>query len=108
MQFVAFGQAARPAAKAGVGVFADAADRQRLAIQQRQQAGLSQRPQALLDGVQQGADDQALDAATEGGRGRDTQGTQPGGGPVAFLAGPGDGAIVQGSPEKDGGYDPGL
>jgi hypothetical protein len=62
----------------------------------------------LFEGVEEGTDGEAVEAAAEGGVGGDAVGAQAGSGPVLGDTGPGDGAVVEGGPEEDGDEDPGL
>src|SRR5262249_57889272 len=64
--------------------------------------------QALFQDPQQQADADAVEAAAEGGGRGQPRRPQAGGAPVALLAGPGAGPVVQGGPGQDGGQDPGL
>jgi hypothetical protein len=104
----AFGHTTGATAEAGVGVFAVAADGQRLAIDERQQRRTAAAAQALLHGTPEQADSDAIDTSAEGRRRRQARGSQGGSTPVAALVGPADGPIMQGGPEEDGHQHPGL
>lgn len=108
MQLIAFGQAARAPAPAGVRVFAVAADRQRLAVEQRQQGRLVAVAQALFQSAPEDAGSDAIDAAAHRPFRRDQAGAQPRRAPMGRLASPAHRAIVQRGPEQDGDNDPGL
>src|SRR5207302_3744300 len=87
MQLIAFGDAAGTAAKASVGVFAVATDRQRLAVHKGQQDRTAAVAQSLLQRLPQETDAYAVDASADRrGRGQ-TFGLESRCTPVPCLAG---------------------
>src|SRR5262249_45516865 len=108
VQLIAVRPTTRPAAEAGVGVLAVADWRQRLPIDEGEQSWRSLVAEALLPGFPEQADGDAIDPPAQRGGGGKFQRPPGSRTPVAALTGPGDRAIVQGSPEQDRNQYPGL
>ena len=107
-EFVAFGPHPGPAATTDLRVVTGPADRQRLAVDQRDEPRVLALAQPLHQGPHQHRGVHAAEAARQGRGAGQPPRPQGGGGPVPRVAGPLHRPLVQGRPEEDQDDDVGL